>query len=410
MTIEPTIRVLTALSIFPLQATRFIFKPSSIREKQYLALLAVQIAIVYNLRSDEPDPAFLCGFLTTLMTLRLLPTLIWENSPDTTDRRDTDPDGWHVMEQSSVKKFFWGFSWITTLRGIPWNWRVRNIPPQPSYASRWEYLLKNVPVVFVYGCVLDALWKMRALFEFTKYHGSLEGYGSSASRGVGEMALNSIFAMVSMYVTTVFNYQMMAVAAVLIGISRPEDWPPVLGPVQEAYSLRRFWAKTWHQLFRNIFEKYGLGLVDLLGLEPRSVKAHNITRFLAFFISGLIHAIPISGMPFPRGLPKDKNTPYRGSDQLVFFVLHAILCFVEEQFSIFYRTLRGDGPSKNFERVLGYVWVATCLIFTTRYLFDEMELSGINDKKEVVPWSSVTILEALLGRKLFGDGEALDKE
>ena len=95
---------------------------------------------------------------------------------------------------------------------------------------------------------------------------------------------------------------------------------------------------------------------------------------------------------------------------MVFFVLHAILCFVEEQFSIFYRTLRGDGPSRNFERVLGYVWVATCLIFTTRYLFDEMELSGINDKKEVVPWSSVTILEALLGRKLFGDGEALDKE
>ncbi|KAF3164102.1 hypothetical protein TWF788_001240 [Orbilia oligospora] len=92
----------------------------------------------------------------------------------------------------------------------------------------------------------------------------------------------------------------MAAAAVLVGISRPEDWPPVLGPVQEAYSLRRFWAKTWHQLFRNIFEKYGLGLVGLLGLEPLS--------------------------------------------------------------------------------------------------------------KEVVPWSSVTILEALLGRKLFGDGEALDKE
>ncbi|KAF3213382.1 hypothetical protein TWF106_009509 [Orbilia oligospora] len=213
-----------------------------------------------------------------------------------------------------------------------------------------------------------------------------------------------------MYVTTVFNYQMMAAAAVLVGISRPEDWPPVLGPVQEAYSLRRFWAKTWHQLFRNIFEKYGLGLVGLLGLEPLSVKAHNITRFLAFFISGLIHAIPISGMPFPRGLPKDKNTPYRGSDQMVFFALHAILCFVEEQFSIFYRALRGDAPSGNFERVLGYVWVATCLVFTTRYLFDEMELSGINDKKEVVPWSSVTILEALLGRKLFGDGEALDKE
>ncbi|KAF3126353.1 hypothetical protein TWF594_001162 [Orbilia oligospora] len=382
MTIESTTRVLTALSIFPLQATRFIFKPSLIREKQYLALLAVQIAIVYNLRSDEPDPAFICGFLTTLMSLRLLPTLIWENPPDTTDRRDTDPDGWHLMEQSSVKKFLWGFSWITTLRGIPWNWRVRNIPPQPSYASRWEYLLKNVPVVFVYGCILDVLWKMRGLFDFTKYHGSLEGYGSS----------------------------MMAVAAVLVGMSRPEDWPPVLGPVQEAYSLRRFWAKTWHQLFRNIFEKYGLGLVDLLGLEPRSAKAHNITRFLAFFISGLIHAIPISGMPFPRGLPKDKNIPYRGSDQMVFFVLHAILCFVEEQFSIFYRALRGDGPSRNFERVLGHVWVATCLVFTTRYLFDEMELSGINDKKEVVPWSSVAILEALLGRKLFGDGEALDKE
>ncbi|KAK6506558.1 hypothetical protein TWF506_011463 [Arthrobotrys conoides] len=410
MSTESTIRTLTALSIFPLQATRFIFTPSSIRERQYLALLAVQISVVCYLESDAPDPAFLCGFLTTLISLRLLPTLIWEKSPDTTDRRDTDPDGWYVTEQSSLKKFLWGLSWITTLRGIPWNWRVRNIPPQPSYASRWEYLLKNVAVVFVYGCVLDVLWKMRVLFDFTKYHGSLEGYGSSASRGVGEMVVNSVFAMVSMYVTTVFNYQMMAVVVVGVGISRPEDWPPVLGPIREAYSLSRFWAKTWHQLFRNIFEKYGRGLVDILGLEPRSSQAHNVTRLLAFFISGLIHAIPLSGMPYLRGLPKDKNTPYRGSDQMVFFGLHAILCFVEERFVVFYQNIRGDGPSRSFEQVLGYLWVATCLVFTTRYLFDEMELSGINDKKEVVPWSFVGILETVLGRKLFGGDALFDKE
>ncbi|KAK6524361.1 hypothetical protein TWF281_011269 [Arthrobotrys megalospora] len=404
MSTESTVRTLTALSIFPLQATRFIFTPSSIRDKQYLILLVIQIAIVYSLKSDGPDPAFLCGFLTTLMSLRLLPTLTWEESLDLTDHRDTDPEDWHVTDQSPKSKLLWGISWITTLRGIPWNWRVKNVPPQPPYASRWEYLLKNVPMLFINGCILDVLWKMRVLFDFTKYHGSLEGYGSSASHGLGPMVVNSVFGMVSMYVTTVFNYQMMAVVFVAIGISRPEDWPPVLGPIEEAYSLRKFWAKTWHQLFRNIFEKYGRGLVDVLGLEPRSAQAHNITRLLAFLISGLIHAIPIAGMPFPRGIPKDKNTPYRGSDQMMFFIIHAILCFVEERFLIFYESVRGDGPSRPFERLVGYVWVATCLVFTTRYLFDEMELSGLNDKEEVVPWSIVKIVEGFLGRKLF-DGE-----
>ncbi|KAK6345798.1 hypothetical protein TWF730_010141 [Orbilia blumenaviensis] len=401
MSAESTVRVLTALSIFPLQATRFIFEPSWIREKQYLILLVIQIAIVYSLKSDGPDPAFLCAFLTTLMSLKLLPTLLWEESPDLIDHRDTDPEDWHVTEQSTKSKFFWGLSWITTLRGIPWNWRVRNVPSQPPYASRWDYLFKNVPMFFVYGCVLDILWKMRVWFDFTKYNGSLEGYGSSASHGLGPMIWNSVFGLVSMYVTTVFNYQMMALATVAVGISGPEDWPPVLGPVEEAYSLRRFWAKTWHQLFRNIFEKYGKGITDILGLEPRSTQAHNIARPLAFFISALIHALPIAGMPFPRGIPKDKNTPYKGSDQVVFFVIHAVLCFIEERFSIFYQLIRGDSPLRVFERIFGYAWVACCLVLTTRYLFDEMELSGLNDKVEVVPWSIVAIIEGLLGRKLF---------
>ncbi|KAK6511095.1 hypothetical protein TWF481_000017 [Arthrobotrys musiformis] len=401
MSIESTIRIFTALLIFPLQATRFIFQPSPARERQYLALLVTQIAVVCRLKSDAPDSAFLCGFLTTLMSLRLLPTLTWEQPPDVADHRSTDPENRDIADQSTVDKFLWGFSWMTTLRGIPWNWRAKNVPPQPPYASRWDYLVKNVPVVFAYGCVLDVLWKMRVLFNFTKYHGGLEGYGSSASQGVGPMVVNSVFAIVSMYVTTVFNYQMMAVVAIAIGISGPEDWPPILGPVREAYSLRNFWARTWHQLFRNIFEKYGRALVFIFGFEQRGARAHNVTRFLAFVISGLIHAIPIAGMPFPRGIPKDKNTPYRGSDQMVFFIIHAILCFVEERFSIFYRSVRGDGPSRNFELFLGYIWVAACMVFTSRYLFDEMELSGINDKTEVVPWSIVAILEALLGQKLF---------
>ncbi|KAF3941849.1 hypothetical protein ABW19_dt0204459 [Dactylella cylindrospora] len=274
MNIESTVRTLVALSIFPVQATRFIFDPSPTRELGYLTLIISHIAAIYSLESDSPDPAFLCGFITILMSLRLIPTLTWEEAPELTDYYHPGLESQDLRSRSVSSRYVWGLSWITTLRGVDWDWQVRNVPYQEKYTSRLGYLLRNAPTVFLYGCVVDVLWKMRTFFDFTKYHGSLDGYGSSASRGLRELAINSIFGMISMYFITIFNYEMMAVVTVGLGLCRPkirhpnlidrilrlrslrilnlQDWPPVLGPIKEAYTLRRFWSKTWHQLFRNV--------------------------------------------------------------------------------------------------------------------------------------------------------------
>lgn len=234
---ESVSRTLLALSIFPIQASRFIFKPSTIRERLYLALLAIHVLTIISLESDGPDQAYLCGFVITLIPIRLLPTLTWEDPPDKQDfcLKDLDPataiaESIHDVTQPSgspgrswIRRFLWGLSWMTTLRGVGWNWQVRNIPSPPKeYTSRLHYLVNRIPMMLLYGFVVDCLWKMRGALEFTKHHGSLPGYGSSASQGFGLMVLNSLFAMSSMWFTTLYNYEVVAVVSTAVCIDKPE--------------------------------------------------------------------------------------------------------------------------------------------------------------------------------------------
>jgi hypothetical protein len=45
----------------------------------------------------------------------------------------------------------------------------------------------------------------------------------------------------------------LSVAAVAVGLrlSEPCDWPPLYGRLGDAYSARRFWAYSWHQMMRS---------------------------------------------------------------------------------------------------------------------------------------------------------------
>ena len=54
--------------------------------------------------------------------------------------------------------------------------------------------------------------------------------------------------------------------------------------------LAGWWGAWWHQTFRFAFQQPGDALVDSLGFERRSVRGKLISTWVAFFLSGLLHA------------------------------------------------------------------------------------------------------------------------
>ena len=79
--------------------------------------------------------------------------------------------------------------------------------------------------------------------------------------------------------------------------------------------LAGWWGAWWHQTFRQAFQVPGDRLVDFLGWERRSVKGRLVATWVAFFLSGCLHA---SGSYTQLG----DTYPLRG--QMAFFLLQAL--------------------------------------------------------------------------------------
>lgn len=81
-----------------------------------------------------------------------------------------------------------------------------------------------------------------------------------------------------------------ALAAVLLGLSAPEAWPPGFTSLREMTSLRAFWGTFWHQTLRHAVSAWADYLSDDVAGLPRGTLVSRYTRlFLAFFFSGTLH-------------------------------------------------------------------------------------------------------------------------
>lgn len=78
----------------------------------------------------------------------------------------------------------------------------------------------------------------------------------------------------------------------ILGFDTPAEWPPIFGPLTQAWSMRRFWGKFWHQIIRRTYTNYGeLVSRRILGLRKGSALDKLIVIFAIFFLSGVSHGV-----------------------------------------------------------------------------------------------------------------------
>ncbi|KAF5671134.1 acetyltransferase [Fusarium denticulatum] len=81
-----------------------------------------------------------------------------------------------------------------------------------------------------------------------------------------------------------------AAVSVLLGLSEPEDWPHLNGPISSWSTLRTFWGTFWHRLFRKALAGWGDFIPDnVLRLRRGTLLSRYSRLTLAFFASGLMH-------------------------------------------------------------------------------------------------------------------------
>ncbi|KAE9395791.1 hypothetical protein BT96DRAFT_1043167 [Gymnopus androsaceus JB14] len=98
-------------------------------------------------------------------------------------------------------------------------------------------------------------------------------------------------------------YTLAILGAVLLRLSAPEDWPPLFGSWGEAWSVRNFWGRTWHQMIRRLCVSPGRSSQKLSGYPPNrdqyQLHLSSYTLHSSFLGSFILSVTIASTNPFP---------------------------------------------------------------------------------------------------------------
>jgi Membrane bound O-acyl transferase family len=189
-------------------------------------------------------------------------------------------------------------------------------------------------------------------------------------------------------------YPVGAVIAVCLGISQPQEWPPIFGSFSKGYTMRKIWGYCWHQNLRRMFTRVTSAATHILGIQKGSLLSRYIQLYGAFIISAGIHHVGAL------------NVPYHPAvwSQLFFFLLQPVAITVEDiviylgssyfgikesgQFHHIYLNVgpcRANSPTVA-TRAVGFLWVFCFLSWSLRYMVAMTSMIGDGGQHPLI-WS-----------------------
>ncbi|KAI1792380.1 membrane bound O-acyl transferase family-domain-containing protein [Ganoderma leucocontextum] len=294
-------------------------------------------------------------------TLIALPLFFWLDNPMKWRYRDEAamPETYPLW-----KRIYYAISILWSPRLIGWDTQVANVPPLMT-KSRAVFLRQAAYTVVKSALVVDLAGtyvKLQPLIELRGTPGfptGLRGY---------LMASMCLFAYCTKtYASVRLQHSCLAIVCVATGLGNgdPEMWPDLFGSWSDAYTVRRFWGQTWHQLIRRHFSACGKAVSSTLGFKKGSNASSYSKLYTAFFLSGLLHSFGdlALGEPFGKSMP--------------FFLTNAVaITFEDAAISVARRlgvgsatkTKGKEGPPPRWVRVLGYTWVFVWFSYSLRQL------------------------------------------
>ncbi|KIL63504.1 hypothetical protein M378DRAFT_12091 [Amanita muscaria Koide BX008] len=180
----------------------------------------------------------------------------------------------------------WAFGLFSSPRGIGWKSLGSEHANRSASNTRWTFVKRQIIKLVVYGIVLDLLrWHDRWNPCYAKDGPSITAFGWAWR------SFNMFSWVIQVYIQIDRLYRVVGTLSVLARLSSPEEWPSFFGDLRDAYTVRRFWGRTWHQLLRRILMSHARFVANQgLGLKRGTRKDALVQLYTAFFISGLIHS------------------------------------------------------------------------------------------------------------------------
>lgn len=277
-----------------------------------------------------------------------------------------------------IQRFFWIMS--ISPRGIGWSFKAdHSVPPvEPHHLTRRAFIASRLRRILVYY----------PLFEAAQFYIRCNPVFSSGaplfSQGYLLGWLNTMAMPFRFYAGLNWIHSLAAVIAVGTALHEPQLWPVPFGKLKDAYTIRRFWGRTWHQFSRYTLTLFGPHRHKRSpwdrdpSSDPKEREREpwlkSYTRLCnAFLCSAFMHTCGDVVLQFKiweitsptTGSLQRANHPNIIGFSIPFFLLQPVGVLVED---VVIETGKWLGLRKRgWVKVVGYLWVSLWISYSTRF-------------------------------------------
>ncbi|KAG1733490.1 membrane bound O-acyl transferase family-domain-containing protein [Suillus lakei] len=263
------------------------------------------------------------------------------------------------------KRFIWAGQLCSSPRGVGWNHQVKNLP-EHSAKSRQEFVLSRLM-----SAARHFVWFDLAHF-YIKHNPAYKSAAAFASQNFTRRILACSGYLVFYYCMGVTIHALITALAVSCTSSEPSSWPNVFGKWEDAYTIRRFWGRTWHQFLRRFLAPFGQKMASFLGFKPGTNGSSYTQLYTAFFISAIAH---VGGDAVLNSSRLGVSCP--------FFIYQAFAITFEDM--IIAAARRAGVIETKWTRKIGYVWVICWFIATATPWVTAVGVSGVEGGGAALP-------------------------
>ena len=300
-TLTPFIQILAA-------TLAFFIPPFRYRALVFTPLIIFLICITISSASSSKDLDFQAFCMNQWpWYLATLEKLFFTN-PEQDFWRVDQPKAEAASMPMGLSKLRWSTALRLNLRGVGWNYQVKNIPQSTGPQTKWRFILYQLGSYVKTYLILDIL---STYSSRNFYHSPDLDLASLTIRHPSWIRsfINVFYAGANVYYSIDLSYIQGSILAVLLGLSQPkvsgiptspsrslttdllQDWPPVFGNIRDVTTVRWFWGGFWHQLIRRPFSSWSQALVSFLHI-PRGTLLSSYTQlYTTFAISGFFHGV-----------------------------------------------------------------------------------------------------------------------
>ncbi|KAK7709274.1 hypothetical protein SLS63_013242 [Diaporthe eres] len=154
----------------------------------------------------------------------------------------------------SFRKLSWAFMLILNQRGVGWNHQVKNVP-RVTETKKSAFLMNRLFWFVTNFLLADLLFHLSIRFFYTNPVTGVVGDVNSKYLTLDYACPGWRFVTIFVFAATPYfvlsaQNSLFSIVFVSLGFGSPEDWPHQFNPISEAFTVRFFWGKYWHQNIR----------------------------------------------------------------------------------------------------------------------------------------------------------------